>query len=146
MNNFQVSFCDPFQSGITGYGEKSRIEVIPLYHTIPWLQLNEAIYTRHDEVVNDFWFLEVSYQDLDGLKHTLNLSPEYVTGSGLGREDLRFTLRYIRPRMRKRLFGGEKLDKHYMTEREDNNEEQTLNCLISFMDLDVVFLERYLEA
>lgn len=146
MNNFQVSFCNPFQPGITGYGEKSRMEVIPVYHTIPWLQLNEEIYTRHDEVVNDFWFLEISYETPDGLKHTLNISPEYVTGSGLRREDLRFSLRYIRPKMRKRLFGGEKLDKDHMTTREECHEEQVLNCLIAFMDGDTALLERYLEA
>ncbi|WP_118976682.1 hypothetical protein [Taibaiella koreensis] len=145
MNRFSLSFCDPFLPDIVHYGEKEPALVIPLYHTIPWLALNEAIYSRHDDVLHDFWFFEISYQDAGGLTHTLNISPEYVTGAQ-SPEALRFTLRYIRPRMRKRLFGGEKLDKAFLSEREDAGELDVIACIAAFMDKDEAFLDHYIAA
>lgn len=145
MTTFHISFCDPFRKEVIDCGQKERLEVIPFYNSIPWVQLNEEIYTRHDDVIHDFYFIEVSYTDASGNKHTLNISPEFVTGSQLGLEAMRFTIRHIRPRMRKRFLGlgGEKLDPASMSEWDDNDNRAVTSCLIAFMEGDEEYLQQY---
>jgi len=146
MNNVTIKFQNPFEAHLSIINFINKEQTIKAFEAINWEQLNLDIYEKHDDVIHDYYFFEVSYIDPATFEHAINLSGLYTHGENLDRNGPQFYLRYRRPKEQtSRGFlglGALKTKTISATlEMDDCNKPFALECLKAFLNHNTTFLE-----
>ena len=161
MNNFAVNILDPFKKNEQSLNLLNEKEVLDEFMKIPWYEnIMEIFYSHNSEsrnreerfVYNDYWCFSIETKH-SGKKQLINIVPNYAIDSSFSKEDIRFSLEYMRPKKEKRsklsrLFGGpqEKLNANYATNLIDNTIDETKEIINNFVEQDFYILEKKIST
>jgi hypothetical protein len=147
MAKFETKFQDPFKREIQDFGLLDFDQVIDKFKTIDWVKLNNDTYEKHDDVVEDFYFFEITFLDDVKNKNILNLSGQYISSDELKVSGTLFTIEYFTyfEKIGKGIFGlgKERTEwKEKQVHMEDCNINFAIQCLTAFMNNDQIFLKQ----
>ncbi|WP_231458527.1 MULTISPECIES: hypothetical protein [unclassified Pedobacter] len=146
MQSKVIKFQHPFRELEETISYSSPAQTVQSFLEINWEQLNIDIYEKHDEVIHDYYFFEVSYMDLSNHKHTLNIGGAYTHGKNLEINGPQFDVRYSRPieKTNRGFLGLGALKTKTMIDEmwmEECNKSFVVKCLEAFLKHDKQFLE-----
>ncbi len=152
MALFNVSFQHPLESGEQHWPALTGKAAIAHFTETDWVALNAAVYQQQDNVMADFYFYELRYEDNTWQQEfCLNISGQYTYGKELEEKGPLFTIRYFYPveATVKRFFGlgasrTEVQQKELM--REDCDLALVQKCLDAFTRTDFDNLRLELAA
>ena len=147
MQNVKIIFQNPFEARERDVNFINKEQTIKDFLLINWEQLNIDIYERHDDVIHDYYFFDISYIDNSNLKHALNISGTYTFGDALIKEGPQFQISYSRLiEKTKRSFLGFGASKTVTIlsalEMEECNKSFAIDCLRAFINGDTIYLEK----
>ena len=150
MNNVRIRFQHPFKTETEEISYINSEQTIKTFLAINWEQLNTDIYEKHDDVIHDYYFFEISYVDHSTLEHSLNLSGLYTHGEKLRLNGPQFYITYVRPveKTSRGFLGLGKMKTKMVSaalEMEDCSINLVLACLKAFLNNDTGFLENNIE-
>ena len=146
MREMTIKFQHPFrekEEELTYINDQKTIES---FSDIDWEKLNIDSFENHGDVIHDFYFFEVTYQDNSSLEHTMNIGGAYTYGEDLAKNGPRFNVMYIRPvqRTSKGFLGlGTERTKTIVenVDLPDCTKKTAIECLKAFIDDDQIFLK-----
>jgi len=146
MQNVAIKFQNPFNEFEESIIYSNEEQVTQSFLDINWEKLNTDIYEKHDDVIHDYYFFEVSYTDFSNHKNTLNIGGAYTHGETLELNGVQFDVRYTRPveKTSKGFFGlGASTTKTVSSEiwMEECSKPFVVKCLQAFLNRDTAFLE-----
>lgn len=146
MQNVVIKFQNPFNEFEESIVYINNEQTIQSFIAINWEQLNTDIYEKHDDVIHDYYFFEVSYTDFANHKNILNIGGAYTHGENLELNGVQFDVRYTRPieKTSKGFFGlGASKTKTVSNEvwMDECNKPFVVKCLKAFLNQDTLFLE-----
>lgn len=97
MTNFTLRFQHPFEEQLREINYVNNSQTIQTFKAIDWRQLTIDVYEKHDVLINDYYFFDVSFSDFSSYKHSLNISGMYTYGESLTKIGPQFQLCYTRP-------------------------------------------------
>ena len=149
MDDFRYEFLDPFMEKELLKDGITKDQVLTDFEKINWHKLvidtfseNQNVNTDKKEAAprNDFWYLNISYSDLQCQKSQLLIVPNFACKASFSENDLRFSLQYMRPKMVeiptwKKLFGGvdKKLKNDFSSCKREINIIETKDLLFHFL-------------
>lgn len=147
MNKITVKFQHPFREQEEELTCIDNRDIIDSFLNIDWKQLTIDIFEKHDDILHDFYFFEVSYLDDLSFENRLNISGVYTYGEQLNREGPSFDIFYQRPVERtSRGFLGMQpprtktvVDSIKMVEC---TKQDVIDSLQAFLDNDQAFLQK----
>lgn len=146
MQNVLIKFQNPFNEFEESIIYRNEEQTVQSFLDINWEQLNIDIYERHDDVIHDYYFFEVSYTDFSNQQNILNIGGAYTHGENLELNGVQFDVRYTRPieKTSKGFLGlGTSKTKTVSSEiwMEECSKPFVVKCLKAFLDQDNAFLE-----
>ncbi|WP_316764184.1 hypothetical protein [Pedobacter aquatilis] len=146
MQNVVIKFQNPFNEFEQSIIYSNKEQALKAFLDVNWEQLNIDIYEKHDDVMHDYYFFELSYTDFSNQKNILNIGGAYTHGENLELNGVQFDVRYTRPieKTSKGFFGlGESTTKTVSSEiwMEECNKPFVVKCLKAFLGQDALFLE-----
>ncbi|MDA6070794.1 hypothetical protein NJT12_14340 [Flavobacterium sp. AC] len=132
MSEFRHSVCEPTKPKIIEKGKIDSSEIIKTFQNFPWkLHLEEM-----ENAKNVYHSPSLEFEN-SGNRNALSIS-------AVGKPDkYEFYVFFKRAKIQKTWFGlSEKLNKNFISELTDQNEEKTTEILKALADNDLAFLEQ----
>jgi hypothetical protein len=129
--NFRASFCDPFKPDIIELGDIEKDEVIQKFENTPWADFLREMETAKEGEIFYSPSLEIENRDT---KHGLAIS---AVGDP---NQYEFYISYKRPKSVKTLFGKEKINEGYTSNKTGQTKQDALDCLNALLRNDTEYL------
>lgn len=147
MKKMTVKFQDPFLQQAEERIDVDHKQILDYFSEIDWERLNLDSYEKHDDVIHDFYYFEVSYKDDSAFEHALNISGAYTYGEDLTKNGPRFYINYHRPveQITKGFLGlGAERKKTVIdnVEIEECTKKFAVDCLQAFINEDKTYLKK----
>lgn len=131
---FDITLQLPFEKELINHPGCSQQKVLDLYQAIDWPSFDQELFERQDEVINYFYFFEISRNGNDG--------KELILIAGNTDQDV--DVNFVRPKWVMKGFFKKKevLDPEYRTNREHVSYTFAQECLQAFLRGNIPFLEQ----
>ena len=103
MKNLRYEFLDPFMKEEIIQENITKKELLNEFKKINWSNLVlDYYYFNNNEnkacVINDFWYFQISYFNLNGQIFKLLIVPDFALSEALAKKELKFSIEYFRPK------------------------------------------------